>query len=249
MDPYLEHPSLWPDVHNRLIAELGNVLGPLLRPRYVVRVEERTYLIDAGEVALLGRPDLAVVGRAPRRRPSPSRSPGGSLAVEVPVPDRVRETWLEVRTVRPARVVTVLEILSPANKAPGEGRRAYLEKRVAVLGSRTSLVEIDLLRGGDPMPLMGRVARSDHSILVSRADHRPRAELRTWSIREPIPRFRLPLPPGEVEPEIDLRAILENPYDRASYDLSLDYTSDPVPPLDPVERRWAIRLLRSKGLR
>jgi Protein of unknown function (DUF4058) len=34
MDPYVEHPGLWPDVHNGLIAELRNTLEPQPRPRY-----------------------------------------------------------------------------------------------------------------------------------------------------------------------------------------------------------------------
>jgi hypothetical protein len=62
MDPWLEEPALWPDVHARLIAELGRVLGPILRPRYVVRIEERTY-VDADGLVLVGRPDLAVQDR------------------------------------------------------------------------------------------------------------------------------------------------------------------------------------------
>ena len=28
MDPYLEHPTLWPGVHNRLIIALADVLSP-----------------------------------------------------------------------------------------------------------------------------------------------------------------------------------------------------------------------------
>ncbi len=42
MDPYLEHPSLWPDVHNRLLAALADELGDQLRPAYYARLEERT---------------------------------------------------------------------------------------------------------------------------------------------------------------------------------------------------------------
>jgi len=52
-------------------------------------------------------------------------------------------------------LVTLMEVLSPANKLYGPGRNAYLRKREDVLGSRTSLIEIDLLRAGEPMPLVG----------------------------------------------------------------------------------------------
>ena len=33
MDPYLEHPDLWPDVHHGLIAALRDFLAPRLRPK------------------------------------------------------------------------------------------------------------------------------------------------------------------------------------------------------------------------
>ena len=34
IDPYLEHPWLWPDVHHRLIAALADNLGARVAPRY-----------------------------------------------------------------------------------------------------------------------------------------------------------------------------------------------------------------------
>jgi Protein of unknown function (DUF4058) len=33
MDPYLEHPALWPDVHNRLMAALADDLSERVAPR------------------------------------------------------------------------------------------------------------------------------------------------------------------------------------------------------------------------
>ena len=43
MDPYLESPTIWPDVHHRLISEIQSTLNPRLRPQYVARVELRVY--------------------------------------------------------------------------------------------------------------------------------------------------------------------------------------------------------------
>src|SRR6266705_2746102 len=62
MDPYLEQPALWPDVHNGLIAELRNALAPQLRPRYYVALEERTYLAAPTGLTFVSRPDVTVVG-------------------------------------------------------------------------------------------------------------------------------------------------------------------------------------------
>jgi hypothetical protein len=62
MDPYLEQPSLWPDVHSRLIVALADVLAPMVSPRYYVAVEERVYLAQPEERRLVGQPDVALVG-------------------------------------------------------------------------------------------------------------------------------------------------------------------------------------------
>jgi hypothetical protein len=46
MDPYLEDPDLWPDVHLNLILGSQAVLSSQLRPKYVVRAEERPCVIS-----------------------------------------------------------------------------------------------------------------------------------------------------------------------------------------------------------
>src|SRR5215475_15528314 len=153
MDPYLEHPTLWPGVHNGLIAVLQLSLAPQLRPLYYIALEERIYITEPDQRVLVGRPDLAVIGPAEPEstaQPAPSVSP--VLTVRVPLPDEVRETYLEVRETGTDYVLTVLEILSPTNKRPGRGRRIYEDKRMDVLATRTHLVEIDLIRAGEPMP-------------------------------------------------------------------------------------------------
>lgn len=146
-------------------------------------------------------------------------------------------------------MVTVLEILSPANKLSGEGRRQYTQKRLSVLGSLTHLVEIDLLRAGEPMPTLGYAGRSDYRILVSRSSRRPQAELRPVSVRQPLPPFALPLRPGDQEPEVALTPLLHALYDRAGYDLRVDYRGEPEPPLGEADAAWSDSLLRAAGLR
>jgi hypothetical protein len=141
--------------------------------------------------------------------------------------------------------VAAVEILSPSNKSEGKGRRAFLAKRRLVLDSRTHLVEIDLLRGGIPMPMSGTPAGSDYRILISRSDHRPRAQLLLLSVRDPSPSFELPLRSGETGPDVRLREALASTYDTASYDLRVDYRGEPVPPLSPADSAWARELLRS----
>lgn len=250
MDPYLEHHDLWQDVHHRLTVALADYLVPRLRPRYYVSVELRTYRAGMTGLTFLGRPDVSVVGApkpAYRTERIASSAPIGVVTVELPVPDIVRETYLEVRATQGGQVITALEILSPANKQPGEGRAQYERKRETVLDSLTHLVEIDLLRGGLPMAMFGNGA--DYRILVSREWQRPRADLLPFTVRQPIPDFPLPLLRGDAEPVVPLNALLHDLYDRAGYDLRLDYRADPEPPLEGDDAAWADALLREKGVR
>src|SRR5260221_421391 len=52
MDPYLESPHIWPDVHHGLISGIRNLLTPQLRPHYVARVELRVYTTDQDDPGL-----------------------------------------------------------------------------------------------------------------------------------------------------------------------------------------------------
>lgn len=250
MDPYLEHPALWPGVHNGLIAALQLALAPQLRPRYYVALEERVYVTEADQRDYIGRPDVAIVGSSSADvEPVSAAAEPSVLSVRVPLPDVVRETYLEVRETGSDAVLTVLEILSPSNKRPGRGRRMYEEKRMDVLATRTHLVEVDVVRVGEPMPIVDHDHVSDYRILVSRGDCRPNATLYVFGVRQTIPTFPLPLKADDPEIRVDLGQVLHDLYDRASYDLRLDYSRDPEPPLAPEDTVWADRLLRRQGRR
>lgn len=250
MDPYLEHPSLWPDVHNSLIGALRDDLAQRVAPRYYIRLEEHTYLVSFDRLGLLGpasfvgRPDLSfITERDAQVSYRLSGSPTGVVEVDVPMEEEVRDTYLEVREVVSGKVVTVVELLSPGNKLHAKGREEYEAKRAAILSSRTSLVELDLLRAGKPMPVQGQHVDSDYRILVSRATTRPRAHLYPFNLRDPIPIFPLPLLPDDDEPPVELGRIFHALYERARYDLSLDYSQPPVPPLRDEDAEWARVLL------
>lgn len=250
MDPYLERPDLWPDVHNSLIASLRDAMVPGLRPKYYVSIEERTYLSDAGDLTFGCRPDVSVV-HEPQAvyKPASAAADAETVTVELPMPDEIRETYLEVRAVDSDRVITVLELLSPTNKRPGDGRALYEKKRLRLLGTLTHFVEVDLLRAWEPMTMRGDAGSSHYRILVSRAEERPRATLLKFGVQTPIPKFRLPLEKDDEEPLVDMNRLLHELYDRAGYDLRIDYTTEPEPPLGEEESAWAEEVLREAGMR
>ncbi|NJL04804.1 MAG: DUF4058 family protein [Chloroflexaceae bacterium] len=256
MDPYLEAAGLWTNVHSSVIIALRDELAPRLRPRYYVAVEERTLHLSSDDMPIAARPDLAIIERS---SPVPAAVAGGVVqgataeqvvTVEVPLSDEVRELFLEIRTAASEQVITVIELLSPTNKTNPTGRAQYERKRLALLGSQTHLVELDLLRAGPPMQVRGYDQPNAYRILVSRATHRPKADLLPFDVRQPIPPFQLPLEAGDPEPVIALTPLMHALYDRAGYDLRIDYRTNPPPPtLTPDDAAWLDALLRAAGLR
>jgi hypothetical protein len=218
-----------------------------------VAIEQRTYLSDDSDSVLVGIPDVAVFSQNKGAKLTSSTatfaSTSEAVTVTMPVPENVKESYLEIREVATSYVVTAVEILSPKNKRAGEGRKAYERKRKQVLTTTTHLVEIDLLRGGKPMLFLGEVPPSDYRIVVSRGDRRPLAQLYGFSVRQVIPSFPLPLQSEDTEPLVDLQALLSGVYERARYNLAIDYSQEPVPPLKKEDAVWADALLREKGLR
>jgi hypothetical protein len=257
MDPYLEEPTLWPDVHHELISVIRESLQHQLRSRYFVRIEERVYVsgpADPGRGVLA--PDLFLV-RRPKPAPRKSRS-GGSTAIDITQPiiavtlieDEIHEHYLEILDAADRSLVTVVEVLSPTNKIAGaDGLESFLEKRGQIMRSSTHWVEIDLLRSGISPVLPVIVPEHEYLVHVSPADHRPRGLL--WPIRldERLPVVRIPLRPHDGGTPLDLQAVLDTAYNRAAYDTEIDYTQEPTPRLGKKWKGWADRLLREKGLR
>lgn len=66
MDPYLEDPALWQDVHQGLITYIRDELQPDIRPRYHARIGERLYVVQTGRNIY---PDVTIAQR-PRKEPS-----------------------------------------------------------------------------------------------------------------------------------------------------------------------------------
>jgi hypothetical protein len=255
MDPYLETPNLWPDVHHRLLSEIQGALNPLLRPRYVARVELRVYVSDEDDP---GREVLIPDVRLEKTKRKGTRKPKGAPAVAIAEPllvsllidDEIKEARLEVRHLESSSLVTVIEVLSPTNKIRGSrGRASFMDKRREILASEVHWVEIDLLRAGDPSVTRPPLVPSDYRILVSRAGQHSQARYWPVSVRQTLPAIGIPLRGKDADVPLDLGAVLNAAYDNGAYDLSIDYCREPEPPLSPEDRAWADQLLRQRGVR
>lgn len=178
----------------------------------------------------------------------PQVRPKYEIAIEklTPMSEKIKQHYLEVRDRSSGLVVTVVEILSPVNKRPGEGRESYLQKRQRILGSLTNLIEIDLLRSFDCLPILAPNIQSDYRILISRYAQRPAAELYAFNLKDALPIFSLPLRSDDVEPTVNFQQLFTEIYDKAGYDYRIDYTSEIVPALSETNRVWVKQLLAQK---
>ena len=251
MNPYLEAPALWAEVHSRLIVAIADALNPQLIPKYRAAIERRVYDLSGDEAILIGIPDVTVEQRTTRTHPTnvAVMTPTNPRKVRVPMPIEVRESYLQIKEVASGEVITALELLSPVNKRPGKGRTQYEEKREEILSSKTHLIEIDLLRKGKPMLLATGDIDSDYRILVSRSHQRPQADLYAFNLPDEIPVFPLPLKTDEAEPLVMLHDLLNQVYERASYEVVIDYTRPPVPAVEGQADAWMNKLLKEQSLR
>lgn len=201
---------------------------------------------------LQGNGGVAVVA-APRTTLSPW------IEIEA-VSEPVRHAYVEIRDPhRHHRLVSLIEIVSPANKRPGADRQAYLQKFREVYDSDASLVEIDLLRGGERIlhfpPVSDSVALADppldYLVLVNRAWKRSAGvhfQMFPIRIREVLPVVAVPLREGEGEVPLDLQYVFNRAYDSGPYRRgAVNYSQPPQPPLRGDEADWAAQLLREKG--
>ncbi|MEM8603995.1 MAG: DUF4058 family protein [Cyanobacteria bacterium P01_H01_bin.121] len=260
MDPYLEHPDFWAEFHSRLIVAIADELMPQIRPNYEVAIEKRIYELEPerdNNLVLVGIPDVAVKQQNQVQEPIvqdlatsvatlPNVQP---ITVTLPMPEEVRQTYLRVKEIASGEIVTAIEVLSPANKRPGQGRTDYLSKRQKILASATHLIEIDLLRMPQTMPVLGQNLQTPYQILVSRSSDRPQASLYAFKLQDELPVIPIPLKPQDAEPQIDVQAIVAAIYDRAGFDYRLDYTVDPTPPLTETDQTWLAESLAAQALR
>lgn len=241
MNPYLESPIFWPAFHSRLIVAIADSLAPSLLPKYYVEIETRTYLTSLDESLLVGIPYAVIFSPHPQKptTDTPILTTPNPKQVLLPLATEVKERYLEVRELATGAVITAIELLSPKNKIAGTGRTTYQQKRQAILSSLTHLIEIDLLRGGNPMEMTGQDIDSDYRILVSRSYQRPFADCYGFSLRDSIPDFPLPLQQEEPDVILALQPLVEGIYQRGGYDLRIDYQQPPPPPaLSPRDAQW-----------
>lgn len=264
MDPWLEDPAIYPDLHNSFIIKLGDAINPQLPAPYYATSASRVW-IDLSYRLI--EPDVNVLypSNSPRTANGKRKA---TTAVAATKPRRVHvqsviendetsEWFLEIYA-KPDndQLITAIELLSHSNKRPGyKGRELYQEKQDELLKNRVNLVEIDLLRGGMHTTAVPRaVLEQDFGAFDYHVSIRPMEEpddflIYSWPLDVRLPRITVPLLPGAPGVVVDLQEILDQCYDQRNYDRRTHYrTRKPKPPLTKKQKQWAEKILKSKGL-
>lgn len=162
-----------------------------------------------------------------------------------------REEVIEIRQRGDGRLVTILDVVSPANKLTAPGRQAYLDKRQEGRRANANLVEIDLVLQGQPLLEYSRegLADLDYAVTVTRATQPDRFEIYAATLQKRLPRFRMPLSADDRETVVDLHAAFTRCYDQGGFIAKLDYARNPSVPLDEQHRQWVDTLLKQHKLR
>jgi hypothetical protein len=161
------------------------------------------------------------------------------------------EDFIEIRQRTDGRLVTLLEVVSPANKLTTAGRGAYLDKRKEGQHANANLVELDLVLQGQPTLEYSRdgLPDWDYAVTVTRSSQQERYEIYTATLQKRLPRFRLPLAPDDRDTVLDLHTAFSRCYDQGGFAGKIDYTRDPPTTLDPEDRQWLHEVLRQQKLR
>lgn len=259
MDPFVEAAGLWGDFHDEMIRGIKAILQEALPATFLVRTGTRSYIMLTGEDEKDERaflPDVHIT--APRKSVSPTAVPPpatpATTAVTDPVDlrafisDAFEETFLDIFEAGPdRRLVTSVEVLSPSNKRRNtEGWNQYQRKRQALLLGKANLVELDLLRGGDRMPMLDPWPGSPYTVLVARKERAPRCLVWPAYFDRPLPAIPVPLEPPHPDVIIDLQPLLTTIYTRGRYHEDIDYTRSPGPPWTKEEAAWLRERLHGK---
>jgi hypothetical protein len=248
MDPFVESPTFWGDIHAALIASIRAELNRRLPPRYVAEMELYVWIHepDAEARRRLRKPDVYVKDNQPSpANGSPVSTVAASQNIILPAVAMEGNKYVKILDADDHRVVTGIEILSPANKAAGEQREAYLAKWNQYLASRVNLVEIDLLRAGERLPLGDPVpVLRDYYVMTCRAAEMPRAGFWSFGVRDPMPDIPVPLDADAPDVTLPLRTCFDRAYDEGRYTAKIKYAQPMHHPLSDPDAEWARELLR-----
>jgi len=253
MDPFLERH--WQDVHSRFMVYASTLLNQQLPQELLARVEASLAVESDDERTRIIYPDISVIDQSASflgMQPEPA---GVAVAdpFEVPLPqEKPPQRHLEIiDTGSGNRVVTVIELLSPVNKAMPAGRAAYRRKQIEYIQGMVNLVEIDLLRGGEfvlamPEEEWPRAHRAPYKICIRRVTRPTMAAGIGVQLKDRLPNIAIPLRPQDRDVVLELQPIIDDCYRDGRY-RTIDYQRTINPLFTDEELKWFESIVQSRG--
>lgn len=252
MDPFIESHHLWGDFHDNFVIDIQRAIQRQLPPQYVARVSDRTFAdtmdpqVDLVIENWFG-PDVEVQ-RLAKTLPVPRQTTSPAAVADPPTARmrgqleyEEREIFVDIYKRDPdQRLVTSVELLSPANKRRGSvGWEQYERKRNIFLSGHANLVEIDLLRRGRRHGMIAPWPPSPYAIAVFRRETAPECDVWAGFTTRPLPTIAVPLDPPDPDIAIALQPIVETIYELSRYAVQIRYDGPVDPPLTPDEAKFA----------
>mgnify|MGYP006273940643 CR=1 FL=1 len=205
MHPALEQPRYFPDLHASLCVDIRYWLAPHLPERYTISVERGLSMMDESGAPKQYRPDASI-----DRAEAPDTSYADSTVVQPPsftvdAPGQPQR-YVAVRDGE-ERLVTTIEILSPANKT-GDGYEDFRRKQQQLAEKGIHLVEIDLLTQGKRRWRDERVDQADYVMIVQRA-RSSLANVWAAALGEALPVIPVPLLAPDADVPLPLELIMQ----------------------------------------
>jgi hypothetical protein len=251
MDPYIEFSGRWADFHLGMLAAMRGQLNERLPRRYYASGDRHVWLLQSPSAGRpkVREPDVFLTDRGEN---GPAQGGGTALAapaiVTLPAVRRQGNRYLKIVDKEHQRVVTVIEMLSPTNKASDANGQAYRAKRDEYLAAGTNLVEIDLLRRGKRMPLgKPRPVKADYYVFVCRAWEMPTAGVWPISLRDQLPEVPIPLDADKPDVPLSLRVCLDRAYEEGRYAVVLPYDEPLKPSPAEADAAWLRKVLAKRS--
>lgn len=162
-----------------------------------------------------------------------------------------REETIEIRHRSDGRLITLIDIVSPANKTTESGRQAYLQRHRSARAEHANVTEIDLVLQGKPMFEYAPedLPDRDYAVVVTRATQPNRPEFYPCALQKRLPKFRLPMAADDRDTIVDLHTTFLRSFEQGSFGEQIDYARDPATTLAPENQQWLDAFLKQQKLR
>lgn len=222
MDPFLEHPKVWPGFHHQLVAALYQLLLPGLVDRYRARVATRTYSSETPLFTSIIREEHSEEFIEVRARAD------GRLVTLVEIVSLGNKTTAAGRQAYLTQRAGALS-----------ARAGVVEIDLLTQGKPT----LDFNRDGLP--------DHDYTVTVTRGNSPDRFEIYTAGVSKRLPKFKLPLAADDKDTVVDLQVAVARAHDQGNFAKQLDYAG-PLPPdakLTADARKWIEEWLKQQNVR